>query len=80
MKHLKKTLAIISFFTILGVSNPVIAQTDNNPTTTTATTDDNDDDDDMGKWGLAGLLGLLGLLGLRRKDDDRDRNRTNVNR
>ena len=76
MKHLKKTLGVITLFTFLAVSNPVSAQTDNT-TGTTATRDD--DNDDMGKWGLAGLLGLLGLLGLRRKDDDH-RNRTNVNR
>lgn len=77
MKHVKRIFGVVSLFLLLGVANPVKAQSTDRTTTTETTTND---DDDNGKWGLAGLLGLLGLLGLRKRDDDRDRRTTTVNR
>ncbi len=77
MKRITKILGIALLSTTLFISYPAIAQTSDN---TTAMSADMDDNDDSGKWGLAGLLGLLGLLGLRKKDDDRPRTTTTVNR
>jgi MYXO-CTERM domain-containing protein len=72
-----KTLTALAAIVLAGAGGPAIAQ---NTTATgdpyATTTAPADDDDDSGKWGWLGLLGLAGLLGLKRRDDDRDRNRT----
>lgn len=68
MKKVSKMLGVLALTAFLGLTNPVVAQTADSPTTTTQT---DDEDDDSGKIGLAGLLGLLGLLGLRRNKDDK---------
>jgi MYXO-CTERM domain-containing protein len=75
MKKVTTTLSILAICALMGISNPIFAQssTGDNTNTTTATHTDND----SGKWGLAGLLGLLGLLGLRKKDDVRHTTTTN---
>ena len=81
MKKITQVAGLFLVGAMLNISNPVIAQTTDNGSSTTTSASHDNDNDDSGKWGLAGLLGLLGLLGLRRKDNHVDHTRTtNVNR
>lgn len=79
MKKLTKTICVLAICTSLSAV-PAISQTGDNTSSGTTTSSSSDNDDDSGKWGLLGLAGLLGLLGLRKKDDDRHRTTTSVNR
>lgn len=67
MKRVTKAFGVLAFTALLGISNPVVAQTTTDNTTTTTTTDD--DNDGFDDWGLLGLIGLLGLLGRKKRDD-----------
>ena len=71
MKKYTKIIGIALLSSSLLLSNPTMAQSTDN--TTSSTADRTTNHDDTGKWGLAGLLGLLGLLGMRRNDNDRNR-------
>lgn len=68
MKKVTKALAVLSLAAFIGFTNPAVAQTSGDATTTEST---NNDQGDHGKWGLLGLAGLLGLLGLKKRDDHR---------
>ena len=78
MKKLSKIFSALAIIAFLGITSPVVAQTDTGGTGTTTMTHD-DDDRGFDDWGLLGLLGLAGLLGRKRNNDTTVR-RTDVNR
>ncbi|HUR66737.1 MAG TPA: WGxxGxxG family protein [Chitinophagaceae bacterium] len=72
MKKIKITFYSLVVLGAVMISNPVIAQTNDNRVQTGDVRDNDNDDNDTGKWGLAGLLGLLGLIGLKKNDNNRN--------
>jgi hypothetical protein len=61
MKKLNRILTLIAIAGFITFTNPAVAQTDNQSSTTNSTngTTTDRDGDDYGKYGLVGLLGLL---------------------
>ena len=80
MKRIATCFSALLLSLLLTFHSPAAMAQATDNTNITRTNDMDDNDGDAGRWGLAGLLGLLGLLGLRRRDDDRPRTSTTVNR